>query len=68
MALTASAITLGIDREGALGILAMALQKAADTSLDGWVRFDNIDVHFTPTSGDDAPHITLSSTPKVWKF
>lgn len=68
VAQTASAITLGIGREGALGILAMALQKAADTSLDGWVRFDNIDVHFTPASGDDAPHITLSSSPKVWKF
>jgi hypothetical protein len=68
VAKTASAITLGIDREGALGILAMALQKAADTSLDGWVRFDNIDVHFSPTSGDSEAHVTLSSTPKVWKF
>ena len=68
VAQTASAITLGIGREGALGILAMALQKAADTSLDGWVRFDNIDVHFTPTSGDSEAHVTLSSTPKVWQF
>lgn len=68
VAQTASAITLGIDREGALGILAMALQKAADTSLDGWVRFDNIDVYFSPTSGDSEAHVTLSSTPKVWQF
>lgn len=65
---TAKEISLGINREGALGILAMALQKAANTSSDGWVRFDNIDVHFTPTSGDNDAHITMSSTPKVWKF
>lgn len=65
---TTKEMSLGINREGALGILAMALQKAANTSLNGWVRFDNIDVYFTHTSGDDEAHITMSSTPKVWKF
>lgn len=60
-------ISLGVNRDGALGILAMALEQASKTN-ESWVRFDNIDVNVKTVTGEDEYHIELSSTPKVWKF
>lgn len=60
-------ISLGVNRDGALGILAMALEQASKTN-ESWVRFDNIDVNVKTATGEDEYHIELSSTPKVWSF
>lgn len=60
-------ISLGVNRNGALGILAMALEQASKTN-ESWVRFDNIDVHVNAAAGSNEYHIELSSTPKVWKL
>lgn len=60
-------VSLEINRDGALGILAMALEQASKTN-ESWVRFDNIDVNVKTATGEDEYHIELSSTPKVWSF
>lgn len=64
---SAKKIFLGVNRDGALGILAMALEQASKTN-ESWVRFDNIDVNVKTATGEDEYHIELSSTPKVWSF